>query len=249
LISEHSSKTLDDILAPDIVDGLKGSRSTKRKMIAYEHQQKAINKEVKEENKKQKQVVREEQKKQVKEEQVNYSATNFSSLNSPSVCTSKYTTSTPLPSFYHKKQYSRHYNPVGNGNCGYRALAHGLFDDEGRWMEVKKNMLLHLRKYSSFFISFLRQETTRQENGRYIGGTYNHLEELLMYHAASAADVEPWFTFPECAQFAADGFSVGISFFNIQSGENATFVPYHNHPQNTRPILLQLHCGHFTSLN
>ena len=35
------------------------------------------------------------------------------------------------------------YNPIGDGNCGFRALAVELFGDERKYLDIKDAMLRH----------------------------------------------------------------------------------------------------------
>ena len=50
------------------------------------------------------------------------------------------------------------YNVVGDGNCGFRCVAHGICENQNRWREVRQMLLqeleLHREVYTSMFTKF-----------------------------------------------------------------------------------------------
>ena len=115
------------------------------------------------------------------------------------------------------------HNPIGDGNCGFRALAFELFGSEGRYIDVKDIMLIHYLEnidgdYKSYDHSYIQRILNPQSN--------------------------EWFCYPECAQIAADTFKTPIVFY---SADSSTFFPLHITPNNAKrahPIVLQLMHAH-----
>ena len=57
----------------------------------------------------------------------------------------------PIPKGLSAKQVTGHFNPSPDGNCGYRAIAHAIFDDEASFGNVQHEMLLCMRKNERFY--------------------------------------------------------------------------------------------------
>lgn len=155
----------------------------------------------------------------------------------------------PLPPQIKENQYLDHFNPIGDGNCGYRALAYALYKDQEKWLDVKAKMLDHLTVHENFFASLFGSEPFVDSNGKSWLSEYDRLKSQLINHAQDGVGTENWFMFPECPQLAADAFSVGISCFNPNGYQNCTFIPYHAQPTTLHPIALQLHQSHYYILN
>ena len=112
------------------------------------------------------------------------------------------------------------HNPSGDGNCGFRAIAFGLYANENRYVEVKEAMLAQ----------FLRM-TGKPD--------YEEFPTDRVLKVLNPADNE-WFLYPYCAQIAADTFNLPIAFYGIQTH---ILFPYRTIPafaRQTRPMVLQL---------
>lgn len=115
------------------------------------------------------------------------------------------------------------YNPIGDGNCGFRALAVELFGDERKYLDIKDAMLRH----------YLTN----------IGGIYKSYDQHRIKGILNPHSNE-WFCVPECAQIASDTFKAPIAFYGFESN---TFFPLQLTPfesKRTHPIALHLHHAH-----
>ena len=95
------------------------------------------------------------------------------------------------------------HNPVGNGNCGFRALAFELFDPKGRYIDVKDKMHIHYLKN--------------------IDGDYKYYDHSYIQQILNSQSNE-WFCYPECPQTAADTLKTLIAFYGADS---STFFRLH----------------------
>ena len=86
------------------------------------------------------------------------------------------------------------YNPIGDGNCGFRALAAKLFDNEDKYHDVKESML----KYYLANIDGIYRNYDQQQ-----------IKGILDPHS------NKWFCVPECAQIASDTFKAPVAVFGL----------------------------------
>ncbi|CAG8747503.1 8934_t:CDS:2, partial [Cetraspora pellucida] len=86
------------------------------------------------------------------------------------------------------------YDPKSDGNCGFRSLAFAIRGNEKNWILVKLAMNSQLTKCLEVYKSWLGYNT-------------DLLSQILEYRT-SPCPPSFWFLFPDCAQLAADTFSV-----------------------------------------
>lgn len=146
----------------------------------------------------------------------------------------------PIPKGLSAKQVTGHFNPSPDGNCGYRAIAHAIFDDEASFGKVKHEMLLCLRKNEQFYRQVFGSSPSASE---VLSGTFESIQSKLS-NDASAGITDNWFQFPEMVQLAADTFSRAIACYTPDN-QSTTLAPYFSSPFPVRPIPLQLYNSHF----
>ncbi|KAG0184945.1 hypothetical protein DFQ28_010210 [Apophysomyces sp. BC1034] len=130
-----------------------------------------------------------------------------------------------------RKGVERVYNPIADGNCGFRALAIAIKNgDENEWKSIKEDMLTFLLEKHSFFCAILGVDTVKSL-------------QLTLQDRSSPCPSSMWFSVPDCALLAANTFSVAIATFS--SEQSLLFPPFFGLPTSTRPITIQLHNSHF----
>ncbi|CAG8580980.1 4346_t:CDS:2, partial [Cetraspora pellucida] len=97
------------------------------------------------------------------------------------------------------------YDPKSDGNCGFRSLAVAIRGNEENWILVKLAMSGQLTKRMEIYKNWLGYDT-------------DLLNQILRCRA-SPCSPSLWFLSPDCAQLAADTFSVPIAIFNEQNGQ------------------------------
>ena len=120
-------------------------------------------------------------------------------------------------------EVDRVHNPIGDGNCGFRALAAELFDSEDKYIDIKEAMLNH-------YLSNI--------DGIYKNYDQHQIKGILYPHS------NEWFCVPECAQIASDTFKAPVAIFGLQSN---TFFPLQHTPldaERTNLITLHLDAAH-----
>jgi hypothetical protein len=127
------------------------------------------------------------------------------------------------------------FNPVADGNCGFRVIAHGIKGDEHQYNTIKKDMHDYLVQYSDWLV----------ELGVHLQDDVEKMKHILQQRGS--VGVEHWFYFPDCCQLAANTFLTPISF---HSAENSIlFLPITNFTYtSTKPIVLHLQFQHFTRI-
>lgn len=116
------------------------------------------------------------------------------------------------------------YNPRGDGNCGFRALAHAIYGNEDLYEDVKSRMLAHFRQ---------------KKHIHYRGDDAVAIESVLARNSGK------WFMAPECVQIAANTFQRPIAFYGSIT---YLYVPSHITPAEAsaiHPIIMQLRNSHF----
>ncbi|KAI9310055.1 hypothetical protein BX666DRAFT_2090648 [Dichotomocladium elegans] len=116
------------------------------------------------------------------------------------------------------------FNPLGDGNCGFRAIAFAVYGAEDEYEYVKKEM---------------REQFIAMQDKDYVGYLKARIEKVL-----SEASGE-WFISPECSQIAADTFGRLIA---VYGSNTYLFLPFQTHPAKAKsmhPIVLQLIGSHF----
>lgn len=138
-----------------------------------------------------------------------------------------------------KECYTCVVNVIGDGFCGFRALAYQIYGDEKEFWRVKREMrdtlLLnqdHYRKHLSRFIIVDELiETVCYGIEKEIGNLIISSEKNL-----SAAS-EYWFNSPDCAQLAADTYQAPLAVFSEKQHGNygTTFLPLLNESKTVIP--------------
>lgn len=129
------------------------------------------------------------------------------------------------------------YDPVGDGNCGFRALGYALInkDEKYDYLTIKKQMLAHLDGRTDWYLS----------NDVYIDDDIKKMKDIL--NATGRVGSDLWFSSPDCCQLAADTYLTPICFHSF---EGATlFIPMTNTRFATfKPIQLHLQASHISLL-
>ncbi|OVA11701.1 hypothetical protein BVC80_8207g9 [Macleaya cordata] len=103
-------------------------------------------------------------------------------------------------------------NLLGNGNCGYRVIAHQLGDNDDKgWKAIRKDMLCELDNNLSFYEKLWPDDEIKKMRNRNKYSTGEITEE-------------EWFVMPEDAQVAAQAFRSVVVF--ISDLDNITFFPH-----------------------
>lgn len=116
------------------------------------------------------------------------------------------------------------YNPAGDGNCGFRALAWATYGNEHLYEDIKTRMA----------VQFLNNKHTIYRK-----------DDAPKIEAILARGSEKWFMAPECVQIAADTFRRPIAFYGSTT---YLYIPSCIPPAeaaSTHPIILQLRNAHF----
>ncbi|CAG8520849.1 3759_t:CDS:2, partial [Cetraspora pellucida] len=103
------------------------------------------------------------------------------------------------------------YNPKSDGNCGFRALVIAIRGNEDNWNLIKLAM-------NGYDIDLLKQILESRE---------------------SPCSSSLWFLSPDCAQLAADTFSLPIAIFSENNEQSMMFFPLESTPMHRKnPIIL-----------
>lgn len=124
------------------------------------------------------------------------------------------------------------FNPKADGNCGFRALAFCIYEDEDRWKDVKTEMLSELHKNLDFY-----------QRKLFAGKEYEMAERILVCRDESVS-IDNYFTAPEHPRIACEAFRRAIAVYS-DNGENQTYVPFLQEPVSSKPLILQLAGLHF----
>ncbi|XP_062089769.1 uncharacterized protein LOC133796314 [Humulus lupulus] len=116
-------------------------------------------------------------------------------------------------------------NVIGDGNCGFRAIADliGIIDEDG-WTKVRKDLLNEIESHL--------------EHYRELYGVHGRIDELI--HALSFFDVraprERWMTMPDMGHIIASCYNVVL--FHLSKNQSLTFLPLRSMPL---PLLSRKH--------
>ncbi|KAI8082395.1 hypothetical protein BDF21DRAFT_488050 [Thamnidium elegans] len=93
------------------------------------------------------------------------------------------------------------FDPVGDGNCGYRAIAYLHYGNEDMYRDVKKDML----------VAF---EANKDKYARFFGFDIVSLEKNIksdMYSYTTSLPI--WFDYPGCVQVIADTYDIPVCMY------------------------------------
>ncbi|KAI8636325.1 hypothetical protein BD408DRAFT_438022, partial [Parasitella parasitica] len=146
-------------------------------------------------------------------------------------------------------------NPVGDGNCGFRAVSVAVYGDEERWVEVKQKLLATLRSYQHVYTTYgLDLEEFEKKLGDVKAPCMLPNEQYM------------WFDTFGCPQLVADTFSRPVVLLGssarsfpgkgteldsqgnvVYNKSRMTFVPFFSLDPNVicDPIILFLTDDHF----
>ncbi|CAG8820214.1 8290_t:CDS:2, partial [Gigaspora margarita] len=116
-------------------------------------------------------------------------------------------------------------NPKSDGNCGFRALAIAIRGNEDNWNLVKLAMNGQLNKRLEVYKHWLGYDVD--------------LLRWILESRESPCSSSLWFLSPDCAQLAADTFSLPIAIFNEDNERSMMFFPLESAPMHRKnPIIL-----------
>lgn len=118
-----------------------------------------------------------------------------------------------------------------DGNCGFRALAKGLWSDENKWEDVRRGCLEELNAFENLYVKMFGGSETIKE-----------LREKIDYFS-SPCRRKYWFMMPEMGFLFASRFSVVV--VNVSDSDVSTILPLHS----WAPSELQIICIKFVDNN
>ncbi|KAF1796100.1 hypothetical protein V8B55DRAFT_1556675, partial [Mucor lusitanicus] len=133
----------------------------------------------------------------------------------------------PIPKGLTKKQVVGHFNPLPDGNCGFRALSHAILGDQEQYQLLKSKLIAFINEKNAFYRQIWGSSTSSEPSP----GTFESILNKLC-NEASLSTQGNWFQFPEML-------AIRLTSKTLHS------LLYFSCPSPTRPILLQLHASHF----
>ncbi|OAD73103.1 hypothetical protein PHYBLDRAFT_169357 [Phycomyces blakesleeanus NRRL 1555(-)] len=229
-LKQIDAQKLKSLKGPTVVEAIKGRpKNTKCKMIALEHcintEKEKITKKIKteKEQKKQKIFSAKEQK----------AIKNIINLGSP--CDPTLLTNLTIAS----KHISTIFSPEADGNCGYRAIAMEVYQDQEEWSKVKDKMLETFLKHQNNYYH------GRMEHGNMPASNNPLIHSLQDKH--SPLPQQHWFGIIDHPQLVADTFSRAVTVYwntPIETG-NCLFVSFSTLPEKVELIIIILDINHF----
>ncbi|OAD65674.1 hypothetical protein PHYBLDRAFT_175852 [Phycomyces blakesleeanus NRRL 1555(-)] len=137
------------------------------------------------------------------------------------------------------KHITKVFSPEADGNCGYRAIAMEIYQDQKKWLEVKENMLEAYLKYQHTYYQ------GRMENGNMPASTNPLI--IILKDKRSPLPQQHWFGTIDHPQLAADVFnrSVAVYWNTPRETGDCLFVPLTTTPEKFEPIIIILYINHF----
>ncbi|OAD68832.1 hypothetical protein PHYBLDRAFT_172691 [Phycomyces blakesleeanus NRRL 1555(-)] len=241
IIELDSKQKLENLNGPTVVEAIKGRpKNTKRKMIALEYCPEAEKEETIKKTKTEK-----KQKKFNSFDFFRFSRHELSLekqqkafkkiINLGSPC--DYTLLTNLTIAPH--QISQIFSPEADGNCGYRAIAMEVYQNQKRWPEVKDKMLENYLKYQHTHYQ------GRMEHGHMPASTNPLI--ISLQDKRSPLPQQHWFGTIDHSQLLANAYNRTVAVYWNTSREtgDCLFVPFITTPDRFEPIILILDINHF----
>ncbi|KAI9468450.1 MAG: hypothetical protein EXX96DRAFT_105868 [Benjaminiella poitrasii] len=116
-------------------------------------------------------------------------------------------------------------NPVEDGNCGFRCIAHAIYGDENVRFRVKQEMKdWYESKYDQIYKGRVDTDS--------VSRTLDKFDEC--------PSVDSWFDSVDCPQIDADLYNRAIAVYSETAG-NTLFLPFRSEiPESSKPIMLYL---------
>ncbi|KAL0087975.1 hypothetical protein J3Q64DRAFT_1469954 [Phycomyces blakesleeanus] len=130
--------------------------------------------------------------------------------------------------------------PKADGNCGFRAVAIAIYNNEEEWPKVKDKMLKKYLEYRDTFYK-TRIDSSHESFSR------PPMAEILK-DKNSPLPTKHWFDTMDCPQIVADTFKYAVALYNenhVKEGNNTLFLPFKSQPIQREPIILYLQNSHF----
>ncbi|OAD69444.1 hypothetical protein PHYBLDRAFT_172083 [Phycomyces blakesleeanus NRRL 1555(-)] len=246
VVIQLTRHTLEDLNCPTIAKTVKDKpKKTKRKLNELEH---CLEEEEAEEEKTVKKVgTKKPQKKinllkkklglfsrkQLYSTQEQDALKDISLLGSP-IDRSTFDNLTILP-----RHISDIFSPESDGNCGYRAVAMEVYQDQEKWPIVKDEMLKTFLKYRGTYYE------GRMDNGNRL----TSMDSLIisLQDKSSPLPDRHWFGIVDHPQLVADTFnrSVAIYWKTPRVTGDCLFVPLLTIPDKIEPMIIILADNHF----
>jgi len=111
---------------------------------------------------------------------------------------------------------------VGDGNCGFRAVAHAIYGAESSWCRVRRELSIFLDNIPpSQAAGFLRD--FEAYNG--VKLSLRGLQESLEHFAGHCWDLTKWFSNDKHAQLTADAYNVGVVMITYRNSKIVVRAP------------------------
>ncbi|OAD75697.1 hypothetical protein PHYBLDRAFT_143948 [Phycomyces blakesleeanus NRRL 1555(-)] len=132
------------------------------------------------------------------------------------------------------KHISTIFSPEADGNCGYRAIAMEVYQDQEEWSKVKDKMLeTFLKHQNNYYHGRMEHGNMPASNNPLIRSLQDKRSPLPQQH---------WFGTINHPQLVADTFSRAVAVYwntPIETGD-CLFIPFATLPEKVEPIIIIL---------
>ncbi|OAD66646.1 hypothetical protein PHYBLDRAFT_174940 [Phycomyces blakesleeanus NRRL 1555(-)] len=138
-----------------------------------------------------------------------------------------------------EKKTKKIFSPEADGNCGYRAIAMEVYQNQERWPEVKDKMLKNYLKYQH------THYRGRMEHGHMPASTNPLI--ISLQDKRSPLPQQHWFGTIYHPQLVANAYNrtVAVYWNTPRETGDCLFVPFTTTPDRFEPIILILDINHF----
>ncbi|OAD72427.1 hypothetical protein PHYBLDRAFT_146616 [Phycomyces blakesleeanus NRRL 1555(-)] len=137
------------------------------------------------------------------------------------------------------KHISTIFSPEADGNCGYRAIAMEVYQDQEEWSKVKDKMLeTFLKHQNNYYHGRMEHGNMPASNNPLIRSLQDKRSPLPQQH---------WFSTIDHSQLVANIFSRAVAVYwntPIETGD-CLFVPFATLSEKVEPIIIILDINHF----